>query len=331
MRAAGCWAAALFLGGCAAPPGPTPAAGPAGAGPAAAFFAYLTGRPGPALVAYSPSELVPAPLRGARNPSAASVRADLEALRPAFDGLVLYAYDRELTPLILAEARRLRYRAVLLGVWDVKSEAELAGTAEAIRRNAKDLALAVVIGNEGVNFNRYKTRDLEAARDRLQALLGADARVPYTTSEPWGQYAQDFFLHFGDFLAPNIHPAFDKEEAGPAEAAAWARARGLDLAAAAGKGTLVKETGLPHGGKARYDPAAQKAFWAAYVKGGRLGRVPDRPGVWVSYAAAFEAFDLPWKAEESGLPVEAFWGLLDPGRKPRPAFGVWKELSRGSP
>ena len=89
------------------------------------------------------------------------LRADLTALRPAFDGLVLYGFDATLTPGIVEQAATLGYRAVLLGIWDPKSEAEVAGVADLVRRYRDRLALAVCIGNEGINDNRYTIEDLE--------------------------------------------------------------------------------------------------------------------------------------------------------------------------
>src|SRR5262245_37076781 len=80
------------------------------------LFRYLTGDDA-SLIAYTPSRLDP------RNPSnqgqlpTNAIRADLEALRPHFDGLVLYGYHEACTPRIAAVARDLRYRALLLAVW----------------------------------------------------------------------------------------------------------------------------------------------------------------------------------------------------------------------
>ena len=80
---------------------------------------------------------------------------------------------------------------------------------------------------------------------------------------------------------------------------------------------------MPHAGTRegkRYTPDAQAAFWEAYLKPGRLVEGPP----WVFHGVAFEAFDMPWKAAESRLEIEASWGLMDPKRKPHPAFDVWK-------
>src|SRR6266699_1421228 len=120
------------------------------------LFAYLTGKPTPRLITYTPSELDP------RNPAnqgklkISSIRADLEILRPSFDGLVLYGYHEACTPRILAVARDLKFRAVLLGIWDPKSAAELDGVAQLAHLHEKDFVLGVLVGNEGITFKRYE-------------------------------------------------------------------------------------------------------------------------------------------------------------------------------
>jgi exo-beta-1,3-glucanase (GH17 family) len=297
----------------------------------APFLRYLSGSPEPALVAFNPSTFNPRKKVEDKEAFTASVRADLEALRPAFDGLVFYAFDKDTTSVVMKEARKLRYRGVLLAVWDVTSEAELKGVAELAKEYSGELAIAICIGNEGVNFNRYKPEHLTAALKRVTELLGKHrAEIPLTTSEPFGQYGQELFLEFGDFLAPNIHPVFDQKELAAKAAAAYARERAVSLAETAGKPVLVKETGFPHGGDAekRFTPERQKQFWAEYLREGRLTKLPRQNGVWVSFAAGFEAFDMPWKAKETGISIEGSWGLLAPDRKPYPAFHVWRELNR---
>ena len=62
------------------------------------LFAYLTGQPAPALVTYAPSQLDPRQEANQRRLPTSSIRADLEALRPAFDGLILYGYHEACTP-----------------------------------------------------------------------------------------------------------------------------------------------------------------------------------------------------------------------------------------
>jgi len=291
------------------------------------FLGYLQGDR-PAMIAYVPTGFDP------RRPPAApwpadALRADLMALRPAFDGLVLYAFREDVTPGTLEQAADLGYRAVLLGIWEPNSEAEIAGTAALLRRWSDRLALAVVIGNEGINDARYRIEDLASARDRLRALAGATgAAVPVTTSEPAGDYGWPPLRAFGDFLAPNIHPAIDQQRLDPEAAVAWVRARADAIARTAGRPVLVKETGLPNGGGERHMPQRQRAFWAAWLAQGRITRI-ERPGTFVSFAAAFEAFDAPWKAEQLRDPVEGHWGLLTAGRQPYPAFAAWAEAAAG--
>jgi exo-beta-1,3-glucanase (GH17 family) len=91
---------------------------------------------------------------------------------------------------------------------------------------------------------------------------------------------------------------------------------------------LLKETGFPHAGKPIYTPAAQKEFWAAYLKPGILAAFRDAPAAWVFHGVGFEAFDLPWKSEASKLAIEKSWGLLSPRYEPYPALEVWKKLRK---
>jgi exo-beta-1,3-glucanase (GH17 family) len=291
------------------------------------LFTYLTGSPTPSLVAYTPSQLDPRQEVNQRRLATSSIRADLEALRQGFDGLVLYGYHEACTPRILAVAKDLKYRAVLLGVWDPRSAAELDGVAKSARQHVKDFSLGVLLGNEGITFRRYEVEDLTIAAARLRGKLPKG--VPLATSEPLVGYRDDVVRGFGDFLAPNIHPVFDRPKLGPEEAATWAREQAADLARQARRPVVLKETGFPHGGKEPYSPRSQEAFWAAYTKQGVLARPADSPEVWAFHGIAFEAFDLPWKAEESKLPIEGSWGLLSAKREPYPALAVWRAGLRG--
>jgi exo-beta-1,3-glucanase (GH17 family) len=286
------------------------------------LFTYLTGSPSPAMVTYTPSELDPRQEVNQRRLKTSSIRADLQALRPVFDGLVLYGYHEACTPRVLEIARDLKFGAVLLGVWDPKSAAELDGVAELARQYEKHFALGVLVGNEGITFKRYEAEDLSIAAARLRRRLPKG--IPLGTGEPLVGYKHDFVRGFGDFLAPNIHPVFDRPQLGPEDAAAWAREQAAALARKAGKPVILKETGFPHGGKQQYSPETQRAFWSAYLKPGLLVRPPGSAGAWVFHGVAFDAFDLPWKSEESKLAIEKAWGLFAAARTPYPALAVWR-------
>lgn len=117
------------------------------------------------------------------------------------------------------------------------------GVARLARQYGHRLALAVVIGNEGINDNRYDLADLRAAADDLTHRLAAGDHLPVTTSEPAGDYGWAPLRAFGDFLAPNIHPALDRHDLAPDAAAAWVRRKALAIGRAADRPVLVKETG----------------------------------------------------------------------------------------
>src|SRR5208337_2922018 len=119
------------------------------------------------------------------------------------------------TPRIVAVARQLKFRAVVLAVWDPRSAAELDGVAELACLYHKELALGVLVGNEGITFSRYELEDLTIAADRLRRKL--PSTVPLSTCEPLPAYSRTSLLDFGDFLAPNIHPVFDRPQLGPGD------------------------------------------------------------------------------------------------------------------
>ena len=286
------------------------------------LFKSLSASPAPHFIAYTPSELDPRNEANQARVKTSSFRADLEALRPNFDGLVLYGYHPQATPRIVALAKELEYTGLLLAIWDPKSTNEIEGVIDLARLYEGDFAIGVIVGNEGITFNRYELDDLKIAGDRCRAKL--PATIPITTSEPLVGYKHEFIREFGDFLAPNIHPVFDASGLGPADAAQWARERAAELASRTGRPVFLKETGFPHAGKPAYTLETQRAYWEAYRAPGLLARNPDKPGVWQFHGVAFEAFDLPWKSEESKLEIEKSWGLLNEKRQPHPAFNTWK-------
>lgn len=292
------------------------------------LFQYLTGQPAATMVAYTPSQLDPRQEVNQRRLATSSIRADLVALRPAFDGLVLYGYHEACTPRIVELAKELKYRAILLAIWDTKSTAEIDGVAELARLYEPFMTIGVLVGNEGITFKRYEADDLKIAAARLRLKLPES--VPIGTSEPRVGYQHDFIRNFGDFLAPNIHPVFDRSQLEADAAAAWAREESLKLARETKKPVLLKETGFPHDGKPAYSTTTQQAFWTAYTKPGRIAHVTETPNTWVFHGIAFEAFDLPWKSEESKLTIEKSWGLMSPKREPYPAFDVWRDLATQS-
>lgn len=286
------------------------------------LFRALTARESPKLIAYTPSELDPRQPANQTRLKTSSIRADLEVLRPAFDGLVLYGFNESTSHRILAVAKDLKYRVILLAVWDIKSSSELDGVAALAKLHQDDFALGVLVGNEGITFNRYEREDLAIAAARLRETLPKS--IPIGTSEPLVGYQHDFIRNFGDFLAPNIHPFFDAQQLDAKAAAAWAKERARELAEKTGKPVLLKETGFPYAGREKMSLENQAAFWKAYREGGALERSKSGKA-WLFFGVAFEAFDAPWKAQESGLPVEKSWGLFDDKRQAHPAFEVWKK------
>ncbi len=289
------------------------------------FFLYLTDTKNPpALIDYSPSDFDPRHGKNFHLPSSSSIETDLLKLRKVFDGLIVYSYHPKVTPIILEKAKQLHYRAMVLGIWNARSQTEIQGVVKLIREYAGDMALALCLGNEGIYFKRYTLKDLLEAQKTIQASLGTALQIPITTSEPWESYRSSALYGFGDFLAPNIHPVWVKPALPAKDAVFWTREQALAIMEKSNKPVLVKETGFPHAGQRHFTPGSQKQFWDMYVREDSLVYSLENPHVWTSFATSFEAFSLPWKAEQSGEPVEAAWGLLSKDRVPFPAFFTWE-------
>jgi len=283
----------------------------------------------PPASSYTPLEYDP---RGSRRrlPPVTSLQRDLAIVHRAFDGIILYAYDDDLTPKIAEVAARQRFKGLVLGIWDPRSNDEIAGVA-LIKKYRGRFSLACIVGNEGITFGRYQNEDLVSAAAKLRESLGTAYSVPLATSEPLGAFADRSLMRLAgyDFIALNCHPVFDQSDLGPAAAAAWVRGRATVLAEVSGLPVLVKETGFPNGGKEPYSPQAQAAFWKSYLAHGTLVPVDERGEVFASYAAAFEYANLDWKAEETRMSIENHWGLVDQERDPYPAFQVWLNRQKG--
>ena len=289
-----------------------------------AFFSYLTDMKNPpALIDYSPSDFDPRRGKNFHLPSALSIEKDLRKLRQVFDGLIVYSYHPEVTPIVLKKAKELDYQAVVLGIWNAQSKHEMHGVIKLIHQYGHDMALALCLGNEGLYWNRYTTKDLEEAQASIRAALHQGFQIPITTSEPASSYRNSLLYSFGDFLAPNIHPVWEKPALPAKDAVFWTRNQAISLMEKSQRPVLVKETGFPHSGERHFTPQGQKKFWDMYVTEERLVYSQNSPQLWVSFASSFEAFSLPWKAEQSGEPIEAAWGLMSKDRVPYPAFYTW--------
>ena len=290
-----------------------------------AFFDYLhQASPRPTMVAYNPSNLNPDNLQISTNDLIKHIHKDLICLRSGFNGLVLYRYSPDITPFIVEQAESLGFRAILLGVWDVKSKIELTGVIGITKKYNDKIAFAVIVGNEGINDSRYSFADLDIAAETLKNAGLGKMKVPLATSEPMAKYGLVELRKFGDFLAPNIHPAIDRSDLNPTDAVSWVQGRAQALVQVAKKPVLIKETGFPNGGNPNYTPERQYAFWQAWHDVGAMHLTANsQQDTWISFAAVFEAFDSPWKAIKSGIPVEGHWGILNEYLRPYPAFEVY--------
>jgi len=271
-------------------------------------------------IAYQPSAL--AVVDGQVTPAdAASIRADLTVLRQRFDALITYdaIHGAEEIPAIAAE---LKFRALIVGVWNPANEIEIDAALEAARRFPK-LVDGISLGNELLFARRSDPAALKALIARLRA---RQPGVALATTEPFHVFyepAAAALLGELDFVLVNVHPIFQPwfRDAPDPTAAQFVVNVLAKLAPLACGPILVKETGVPTApASAGFSEARQASFYA------QLRQL--LPATSAHAFAYFAAFDAPWRAYDAlaapvavpGIhPEEAHWGLYDAERRPKAA------------
>ena len=265
-----------------------------------------------------------APRMTANTATRASIEADLAALRPKFNGLVLYSANEQAEQ-ILSAAQQKGYLAAMLLVHDPRSEDQLRAAAALVVKFRASLALAVCLGSEGLLDHRYAVEDLEAGRHQLDSLLNPQP-VEITTAEPWWLYLNEQphsapLRAFGDFISLHIHPVWDADISDGLAAADWSYGRALRIADLTHRQVVVRETGFPGEGTSprpalrgfTFSRQNQAAFWQRWQAIRRQQKQP-----FPSLAIAFEGIDNPLKQTND---FEAAWGLLsNPALSPYPAW-----------
>jgi exo-beta-1,3-glucanase (GH17 family) len=249
----------------------------------------------------------------------ASIRADLEVLRRHFDALITYdaIHGAQTIPAI---ASALRFRALVIGVWDPADPVQLEA-ALAAARDYPRLVVGLSLGNESIFARRSSFAQLATA---LTAVRERAPQLALSTTEPFHLYEEPGaapLLGRMDFLLVNVHPVFQPWflRATDATAAQFVVNVAADLAQRFCGPILVKETGVPTApASAGYSPERQAAFYAELRQ--------RMPGSSAHAFAYFSAFDAPWRAHDAGPvagavtgPEEAHWGLYDDERRPKPA------------
>jgi exo-beta-1,3-glucanase (GH17 family) len=249
-----------------------------------------------------------------------TIRADLQLLRPRFDSLITYGAlnGAEAIPAIAAS---LKFRAVIVGVYDPFNAAEL-NAALTAARNQPQLVVGLALGNELLFFHQHTAAELQSLLDSVHQ------RAPgllLATTEPFHEYYEASslpILQRMDFLLANVHPIFQPwfSTASDNDAAQFVVNVVSKLAASYCGPILVKETGVPTAPALKgYTEERQAAFYGTLQQ-----RFPPSSA---RAFAFFAAFDAPWRLNDSGpapgqhpAPEEAHWGLYDERRQPKPVL-----------
>lgn len=250
------------------------------------------------------------------------ITEDLKLLRPHFDSLITYSCNNGLE-LVPAVAEKLGYLAMIVGIWDPKSEIEIQNAIRLSQKYPK-LIIAISIGNEGVYARHYAPSDVENTLRRIRKELQS---VALTTTEPFFLYLKpeyfDFFNRM-DLLLPNIHPTFEKwfHPSDAKNGAVFVMNVANKLQSLYPQPLIIKETGLPSGPASMgFTEAHQSAFWSEIMK--QSGASETRA------VSCFEAFDAPWKpvVTKGYFPgsdhiQEAYWGFFTVAGKSKPVVNA---------
>jgi exo-beta-1,3-glucanase (GH17 family) len=253
---------------------------------------------------------------------AASIRADLQVLRPRFDGLITYGSvdGAEAIPGIAAS---LGFRALIIGVWNPFDPSQLDAAIGAARAHP-DIVTGLSLGNELVFTKRHTVAELAALAVSVRRRLPA---IAVSTTEPfhifYGSEASEL-LNQLDFMLVNVHPVFQPwfRHAPDHNAAEFVVNVVTKLGDLYCGPILVREVGVPTApSEAGFNPDRQASFFTELLT--------QFPPARKRSFAYFSAFDAPWRAfDEIALPAlasstaphpeEGHWGLFDEHRRPKP-------------
>ncbi|HEX3808077.1 MAG TPA: hypothetical protein VHW02_00120 [Rhizomicrobium sp.] len=256
-----------------------------------------------------------------------SIRVDLSVLRPWFDSLITYGVLAGAEH-IADVAASLKFRSVIIGVWDPSNEVEISNAIAVWKRNPK-IVSGLSLGNEIIFGKRGTWAELALALKQTRARAPG---LPLTISEPFAEYLDhaesEAAMAQMDFMLANVHPIFEPwfKTAPPKNWADFVVKVSALLATKFCGPVLVKETGVPSGpASSGFNKKNQAAFWRALEQQFSPGR--DRA------FAYFSAFDEPWRTSDFNPvagphPEEAHWGLFSEARAPKPVMGAVPKLRR---
>ncbi len=261
-------------------------------------------------VTYTPSHFNPSSTPPVI-PSDEDLRTDLRTLRPHFDGIITYGLDMTLERVPVL-AKEEGFKGCIAGVWNIKSDLELAAATTLAVRGIID---AICVGNEGIMFGWYSWEDLQAAMNKLRSVTN----IPLTTSEAIHLYSDKRLLEM-QFLLVNLHPIW-YGKSNLEDAVSWVNEQAIALVKASSKPLLIKETGFPT--CTPWNETIQADFYQQLKR-----TLPQSKDSAYSFAY-FEAFDQYWAVEMlNGTDIGSSLGLFTKDRNAKEVIGTLSRLRK---
>ncbi|PGH15125.1 hypothetical protein AJ79_02651 [Helicocarpus griseus UAMH5409] len=218
-----------------------------------------------------------------------------------------YGVDCNQVPNIISAAKK-HNKQVFAGIFDIKDlDNNLKKFIDGAKSSWSTVA-TVSIGNELVNGGQASVGDVVNAVNKARSILrGAGYQGPVVTVDTFNALiANPELCKASDYCAANCHAFFDPNT-DASRAGEFVKKQAKLVSDAAGKKTVITESGWPKSGQAngKAIPSQENQQLAVQSLKAAFGN-DDEAGLFL-----FSAFDDSWKKDNGGtFGAEKFWGIL---------------------
>ena len=206
----------------------------------------------------------------------------------------------------MVHAAKLHNKKLFVGIFNLQNLDRELDTLIRSARDSWDRIVTVSIGNELVNSGKNSVQEVvNAVNGARKSLREAGYSGPVVTVDTFvAIIANPELCHASDFCAANCHAFFDPNT--PAsEAGTFVKTQAERVSKAAGKKTVITESGWPHGGSSNGQATPSNQNQEIAVRSIRAAFEGTDGELYL-----FSAFDDEWKKDSAvTFGTERYWGI----------------------